>query len=134
MDAEIATRTARQCGGELGVGQWNLELGLLEQGSAEMSLLIVMFQSRRREEECKRRVVHSRRWVRASMVNGPAGPRRIGLQVTSELDGPTGRRPVASEGPAGRVGWAGGSPRMGLRVSSDEPAGPVGWARGSHWM
>jgi hypothetical protein len=26
-DAEIATRTARQGRGELGVGQWNLELG-----------------------------------------------------------------------------------------------------------
>jgi hypothetical protein len=27
VDAEIATQTARQCRGELGVGQWNLELG-----------------------------------------------------------------------------------------------------------
>jgi len=76
-----------------------------------MSLLIVMFQSRRRKKEWKRRVVHSRRWVRGSM----------GLRV-------------ASDGPAGRVGWAFGSRRMGLRVASDGPSGRVGWARGSRRM
>ena len=30
---------------------------------------------------------------------------------------------VASDGPAGRVGWASGSLRMGRRVASDGPAG-----------
>jgi hypothetical protein len=33
---------------------------------------------------------------------------------------------VASDGPAGRVGWARGSRRMGPRVASDGPAGRVG--------
>ena len=41
---------------------------------------------------------------------------------------------VASDGPAGLVGWAYGSRRMGLRVASDVPAGRVRWARGSHRM
>jgi hypothetical protein len=38
------------------------------------------------------------------------------------------------DGPAGRVGWARGSRRMGPRVASDGPAGRVGWARGSRRM
>jgi hypothetical protein len=41
-------------------------------------------------------------------VDGPAGPCRMGLQVTSELEGPTGR-----------VGGARGSHRMGRRVLSE---------------
>ena len=42
---------------------------------------------------------------------------------------------VASDGPAGRVGWACGSRRMGPLVASDHgPAGRFGWAGGSRQM
>ena len=41
---------------------------------------------------------------------------------------------VASDGPAGLVGWAYGSRRMGLRVASDVPAVRVRWALGSRRM
>ncbi len=91
----------------------NLEL----EGSAEMTLLIVMFQSRRREEEWKRRVVHSRRWVSGSM--GPPG--RVGWACRSRRN-LKGQR-VASDGPAAL-----------LRVASEleGPTGRVGGARGLH--
>ncbi len=57
----------------------------------------------------------------AEGLQGPAG--RVGLACGSRRMGPR----VASDGPAGRVGWACGSCRMGPRVASRRmhPAGPA---------
>jgi len=77
--------------GELGVGQW------LGAWSRAVPNELSLFQSKRREEEWKRRVVHSRRWVRGSM--GPPG--RVGWACRSRRN-LKGQR-VPSEGPAGRI-------------------------------
>ncbi len=72
----------------------------------------------------------------------------MGLRVASDGLGPAARvgnwrangsrrrgPRVASDGAAGRVGWAGGLRRMGPRVASDVPTGRVGWATcGSRWI
>jgi hypothetical protein len=58
-------------------------VGSLEQGSAETSLLIVCFKAEGGKKSCAFPPMGPR-------VDGPAGPRRMGLQVTSELEGPTG--------------------------------------------
>ena len=79
--------------GELGAGQWILELGAGQCRNELTNSYDPKQKAGRRVEEKSHAFPPMARGPR---VDGPAGPCRMGLQVTSELEGPTGRVVIES--------------------------------------